>query len=582
MIRICLTLLAAALLLPAPASAEQLRWSGVEHVVAFADVHGAYDELVMLLRRTGVIDENNAWSGGNTHVVSTGDLVDRGADSRKVMDLLMRLQSEAQQAGGRMHVLLGNHEVMNLTGDLRYVSSREYLAFADAEPAGVRESALADFVAANMTDPALAEAEFDRLHPPGYFGHRAAFSPDGYYGGWLLGLPLLIVIDRTAFTHGGLPPLVASEGLEQVNATLTSELEQFVRLWHELMALGVVKANGDAHKAASRLERQLATVATPPEHAEMINEFVRLSRSDIFDADGPLWYRGSALCHPVLETGVIAAALDRLGAGRVVVGHTVTRDYRVDRRLDDRVIVMDTGMLNDFYGGVPAILTIDNGTANVTYAGEHSKALLPAGDELQRILANNEVSSFDSETGVVELAGGVQARFVPRPDHARELAAYRLDRMLGLGLVPVTVQRRIGSNRGALSARPPGYIDEKERSESNRPVTPVCARGNPFNLMYAFDALTMNEGRTRAGMLYHGPAMSLAITGFARAFGSGTGLPGYLQQAEVALPAELARRLETLDAAGLETELGKLISKRQRKAILTRRDEILATWPRTP
>jgi hypothetical protein len=91
-------------LLASPAAAASpVTWTDVERVVAFADVHGAYAELVALLREAGVVDGGLRWSAGKTHVVSTGDLLDRGADSRKVMDLLMRLQGEAARAGGRLH-----------------------------------------------------------------------------------------------------------------------------------------------------------------------------------------------------------------------------------------------------------------------------------------------------------------------------------------------------------------------------------------------------------------------------------------------------------------------------------------------
>ena len=65
--------------------------------------------------------------------------LDRGADSRRVMDLLMRLEQEAARAGGRVHLLLGNHEVMNLIGDLRYVADGEYAAYQDVETAEERE-----------------------------------------------------------------------------------------------------------------------------------------------------------------------------------------------------------------------------------------------------------------------------------------------------------------------------------------------------------------------------------------------------------------------------------------------------------
>ena len=68
---------------PAPAVAQvaQVQWSGVERVVAFADVHGAYAELITLLRETGIVDAQDHWAAGRTHVVSLGDLLDRGADS---------------------------------------------------------------------------------------------------------------------------------------------------------------------------------------------------------------------------------------------------------------------------------------------------------------------------------------------------------------------------------------------------------------------------------------------------------------------------------------------------------------------
>jgi len=154
-------------------------WSGIERVVAFADVHGAHEELTALLQSVGVIDAELRWSGGKTHLVSLGDLLDRGADSRKVMDLLMRLQSEAAAAGGRVHVVLGNHEAMNVLGDLRYVAADEFAAYAaDEDPAertGARDAFLARQAGATAAD-------FDRLFPPGFFAHRRLLGPQGRYG----------------------------------------------------------------------------------------------------------------------------------------------------------------------------------------------------------------------------------------------------------------------------------------------------------------------------------------------------------------------------------------------------------------
>ena len=120
-----------------PAFAYEVSTSA--RVVAFADVHGAYDDWVALLQEVGVVDEELNWSGGNTHLVSVGDLVDRGPGSRAVVELMMKLDGQAEAAGGAVHMTLGNHEVMVMTGDLRYVSAEEFAAFADDESEQERE-----------------------------------------------------------------------------------------------------------------------------------------------------------------------------------------------------------------------------------------------------------------------------------------------------------------------------------------------------------------------------------------------------------------------------------------------------------
>ena len=78
------------------------------------DVHGHLKKLIKLLRDTHLIDEHHAWTGGHAVLWFIGDLVDRGPDSIAVIDLVMRLQTEASQAGGQVACLLGNHELMML------------------------------------------------------------------------------------------------------------------------------------------------------------------------------------------------------------------------------------------------------------------------------------------------------------------------------------------------------------------------------------------------------------------------------------------------------------------------------------
>ena len=137
--------------LPVSALGGQWQYSGVERIVAVSDIHGAYQPLVATLRNAAVLDPDLAWSGGSTHLVIVGDILDRGPDSRDVMDLLMRLEGEAEAAGGMVHVLIGNHEAMNLIGDLRYVAKEEFAAFAAEETEEERTRWLASFAKQKST-----------------------------------------------------------------------------------------------------------------------------------------------------------------------------------------------------------------------------------------------------------------------------------------------------------------------------------------------------------------------------------------------------------------------------------------------
>ncbi len=93
---------------PSSAGAAQYTWSDVPRIVAISDPHGAYAAMVKTLKNADVIDGDRNWSGGDTHLVITGDLLDRGADSRKVMDLVMQLEAQADAAGGMVHLLQMN------------------------------------------------------------------------------------------------------------------------------------------------------------------------------------------------------------------------------------------------------------------------------------------------------------------------------------------------------------------------------------------------------------------------------------------------------------------------------------------
>src|SRR5450631_166379 len=163
-------------------------FSDIRRVVAFGDIHGDYPRFVELLHTAGLVDSKNAWTGGATPLVLVGDFVDRGDHSAQVMDLLIDLEPQARKAGGRLHALIGNHEAMDLYGDLRYVTKDDFAGFQQPNSKELRDRQMRealDDLKRQGTPPADENAwrkKFQDEHPLGWVEHRMAFQPDGKYG----------------------------------------------------------------------------------------------------------------------------------------------------------------------------------------------------------------------------------------------------------------------------------------------------------------------------------------------------------------------------------------------------------------
>jgi hypothetical protein len=576
-----LAALALLLLMAGNSLADQWRWTDVPRVVAISDVHGAYDAMVRTLQNADVLGDDLLWSGGATHLVVTGDLLDRGPDSRQAMDLVMRLEEEAVAAGGRVHLLLGNHEVMNLVGDLRYVAAAEYAAFAEDDDEGA---------------PEADDAEADKALPTGFLAHRRAFAADGQYGAWLLGKPLIVVVNDTAFVHGGLSPRVAELGLEGINGDMKARLVEYVTQMGVLIEAGVIKHTDDYYERPEKLAALPADKSRPAELQAAIDTVVRLSDDAIHDSDSPLWYRGNVACSPLIAIDQLSAALERIGAMRVVIGHTPTPARGVLQRLDGRVIEIDTGMLNNYYGGKGHALIIEGDTLSVVSESDktasaplpHPRRIdllaadVPATD-LEKWLANGEIVSSVEASGrtVVQLrhdGGNIAAVFLPNPRTrglVPDLAAYRLDRLLNLGMVPATVSRTVDGRVGAMQFLPPNAVDESQRSERREGSSAWCPLADQWQAMYAFDALTFNPGRLPATMLYGRSDWQLILVGHGNAFVPRTGRPPYLRETELALNETWEDALARLTDAELREQLGDVLDRRRLNALIERRSELL-------
>jgi hypothetical protein len=179
----------------APASSPAYRHPLPGRLIAIGDLHGDVAATRAALRLGGAIDGSGRWIGGDLRVVQTGDVLDRGDDERAILDLLEQLTAAAASAGGQLVVLNGNHEVMNVQGDFRYVTPAGVAAFGGVRP----------------------RSRHARAAPPAFEDRAAAFLPGGAYALQLAQRDVIAVVGDSVFVHGGVLPEHVRYGVDRIN-----------------------------------------------------------------------------------------------------------------------------------------------------------------------------------------------------------------------------------------------------------------------------------------------------------------------------------------------------------------------------
>lgn len=176
---------------------------GPTRIVAIGDFHGDLGAARTALQLADAVDDQDQWIGGEMVVVQLGDQLDRGDDERAIVDLLTRLEAEAADAGGALHVLNGNHEVINIDLDFRYVTDAGWRDFDDVP-------------GLDLDDPRLGGLDDAQKH------RGAAFVPGGPYAMVFASRRTVLQLGDNVFVHGGVTPAWASYGLDAVNADVSS------------------------------------------------------------------------------------------------------------------------------------------------------------------------------------------------------------------------------------------------------------------------------------------------------------------------------------------------------------------------
>jgi hypothetical protein len=414
-------------------------------LVAVGDVHGDYDAFVAILQKAGLIDAKLHWMGKNTTLVQTGDLLDRGSKCREVMDLLMALEVEAPLMGGRVITLLGNHEAMNIMGDLRYAEAM-YAEFVDKSSVKRRQAAFDDFLDWQKSHAGLggmvtqagqassaAEAAWYAAHPLGYVEQREAMSPSGSYGRWLRERPAVVKIGSTLFVHGGIsadlkvgdelllmnlkPEAIAEHVRTEVKAfddakQIFQQQKIILKTFNLFEIASAVHAELEIRSA--ELARKMAKAAkntsdfrtpdpfeTEKRRIKRLTDFLGFNTWFMVHSAGPLWYRGYATWNAAEGEAQVAKLLVGLGVSQIVVGHTPQPDGRIAARFDGKIFLIDTGMLSSYYnGGRASALEIVAGKFTAIYPDQSIVLYDPARTTAPTVPASQE------ERNSSELPGG--------------------------------------------------------------------------------------------------------------------------------------------------------------------------------
>lgn len=164
-------------------------FKNVDSLLIISDVHGQYDKYINILKAAHVIDENLTWQFGKGHLVVLGDIFDRGDRVTEILWNIFGLEKQARKAGGMVHVMLGNHELMVFSNDLRYIHEK----YQDAA------------------------AYFNK-------SYYDLFSENSVLGKWLRLKPVAMTINDILFIHGGI-------SMDLVNRHL--KIKQINQLVHE-------------------------------------------------------------------------------------------------------------------------------------------------------------------------------------------------------------------------------------------------------------------------------------------------------------------------------------------------------------
>ncbi|XP_077225568.1 calcineurin-like metallo-phosphoesterase superfamily protein [Tasmannia lanceolata] len=307
---------------PNPNPKIQTQYPSPSRLVALGDLHGDLPKAKQALTLAGLINNSGQWTGGSTTLVQVGDILDRGGDEIKLLYFLHKLKQDSAKSGGSVQTLIGNHEVMNIESDFRFITPsalQEFTVWANWFQIGIsmknlclgleRQKDL--FVGIPKWFPGI-RAEFQE----GIRARVAALRPNGPISGrFLADNPTVLIVGDSVFVHGGLLQHHVVYGLDRINEEVKDWIKGlrgklspgFVRGRDAVVWLRTFSQESEKNCDCSMLEHVLATIP---------------------------------------------------GAKRMIMGHTI-QESGINGACENRAIRIDVGLSKGCGNGLPEVLEIN-------------------------------------------------------------------------------------------------------------------------------------------------------------------------------------------------------------------------------
>ena len=528
-----------------------------ESLYIIANVEGKKRELLELLVNHGLVDSDLEWLVSGATIVLMGNLNDSENSNLEIIKAVQLMQSKAKEAGNQLKVILGEKDV--------------------------------EFIQLQPLEQASEET-------------KSQLS-------WLAEQDYIIQSHGQVITNGGISARMSGRSVEEINQKMKSSLRRYLDRWSAFSKAENVKGKIPINDRMS--------LAKKFKNSSAAKEFLKLEHSSIQSQYWPLRYKGNSFCHPLFEQEHFSQLLSDWKASRLWSATSLYPESLPASRFDKSLMVLGSISGKELVeeGAVNPrlwIAKIDNQgvfslyQSNDIYQGELNSIVprhynLPYGmsvEEIKEFMRTAEVEgkteTKEGRTKPLKLkltkdGKSIKAIFKYVNEYGRkrakgtpptgdkfeyELAAYQLSEELGIGLVPIAVERVVANRRGVVQLWIDGLISAIPLNSGEAFYDGYCDPKAQENFINTFDYLIMNVDRNQTNITFTKADWQIWFIDHTRAFGRGTRVPPFLSDVKIKATTQFKEKLKRLSKNSLK-RMSTWLSRNQIDALWERRNRLL-------